>query len=92
MKCITTNVRDLGTGKRQSLEPVLGQKLHDNEQLIIQIVRLGDDHPPPQPEGGPGEDTMPQLPDWCDVYAGLSDQEIAELETAILQRANVTRR
>jgi hypothetical protein len=31
------------------------------------------------------------LPDWCDMYAGLSDAEIEDLESAVLQRANLTR-
>ena len=31
------------------------------------------------------------LPKWCDVYAGLSDDEIAELEKVILIRADLTR-
>ena len=26
------------------------------------------------------------LPDWCDVYEGLSDEEIADIETVILDR------
>lgn len=33
----------------------------------------------------------PQLPAWCDVYDGLTDDEIADLENVILQRADLTR-
>lgn len=36
-------------------------------------------------------DGGPVLPEWCDVYAGLSDQEIAELEQVILRRADFSR-
>ncbi len=31
------------------------------------------------------------LPDWCNVYAGLSDEEIAEIEKIVLRRADLTR-
>jgi hypothetical protein len=31
------------------------------------------------------------LPDWCNVYDGLSDDEIAAAEQVILQRADLTR-
>jgi hypothetical protein len=31
------------------------------------------------------------LPEWCNVYAGLSDDEIAILEKSILTRADLTR-
>lgn len=37
------------------------------------------------------ETVMPTLPEWCNVYAGLSDEEIAELEETILTRADLTR-
>lgn len=31
------------------------------------------------------------LPEWCQVYAGLSDEEIADLERAVLSRADFNR-
>lgn len=34
---------------------------------------------------------MPALPDWCNVYEGLSDEEIADLQRIILQRADLSR-
>lgn len=32
-----------------------------------------------------------KLPEWCNVYAGLTDDEIADLEKRILTRADLTR-
>ncbi len=32
-----------------------------------------------------------QLPEWCDVYDGLSDEEIERLERAISRRLDLTR-
>jgi hypothetical protein len=31
------------------------------------------------------------LPEWCNVYAGLSEDEIDELESVILNRADLSR-
>jgi hypothetical protein len=32
-----------------------------------------------------------QLPDWCNVYEGLSDEEVAEVEAIALDRSHFTR-
>jgi len=32
-----------------------------------------------------------KLPEWCNVYAGLSDEEIADVEKTILTRADLSR-
>jgi hypothetical protein len=40
------------------------------------------------------EQTAPQpgkLPEWCNVYDGLTDEQIAEVEEVILQRSDLTR-
>jgi hypothetical protein len=31
------------------------------------------------------------LPDWCNVYEGLSDEEISEVESVVLDRSGWTR-
>ncbi len=41
----------------------------------------------PQPNSG---ETV-ALPVWCNVYEGLSDEEIADLDRTILTRADLTR-
>ena len=94
MESITRNVRDLEVDKRQSLEVVLGHQLQDNQQVIIQVVTMNIEEKtvtPDQPAAKPNGDGMPQLPDWCNVYDGLTDDEIADLEKTILQRADLTR-
>lgn len=70
------NVRDIASGDRPALEHVIGQRLRENQQVIIQVMTVGEEArgetakqmPPAATEG---------LPDWCNVYDGLSDQEIA---------------
>jgi hypothetical protein len=40
----------------------------------------------------PGNGTaVGMLPEWCNAYAGLTDEEIADLEQTILTRADLTR-
>jgi hypothetical protein len=36
------------------------------------------------------EHSIDELPPWCNVYDGLTDDEIADVESAILERPNLT--
>ena len=84
------NVREIESADRQAMERLLGQPLHENEQLVIRVVTA---KPGPQSscEPPPTSGTMAVLPEWCNVYAGLSDEEIADLERTILARADLAR-
>jgi len=88
MESITRNVRDIKTSQRHVLEDVLGRPLLENQQLLIKIVELDGQ--------GAGETEKPRasgsgLPDWCNVYEGLNDREIADVEEVILQRSDLSR-
>jgi len=75
--------------ERRAFEAALGEKLRDDQRVIIQVVSdvaQGELEPSP-PEVSKGE----ELPEWCHVYDGLSDDEIASLETRILDRNGWTR-
>ena len=91
METIIRNVGDIDSQDRQALEHVLGQPLRANQQLVIRIINRQ-----VQPDG-PAETTTQDrngaavLPEWCNVYAGLSDEEIADLEKTILTRADLSR-
>jgi hypothetical protein len=89
MENVIRNVRDIDQADRQALEHVLGQRLRENQQLVIGIVNL-DATPADQPEAATAADAS-TLPDWCNVYAGLSDEEVADLEQTILTRADMSR-
>ena len=75
METVTRNVRDLGENERSAAERLVGHGLRENQQLIIQVVSvdLGAQAPA-------GDDTGDELPSWCNVYEGLSDEQIADLE------------
>ena len=89
MESIIRNVRDIESSERRVLEHVVGRQLQENQQVIIQIVTLGNELAADQKQ----QDATPanQLPAWCNVYEGLTDDQVAELEEVILQRADLTR-
>lgn len=88
MENIIRDVRDIDNGDRQAIEHVVGQSLRDNQRLVIQIVSLDlkDTEPAAPPVAATGK-----LPAWCNVYEGMTDAEIAELEKTVLTRADLTR-
>lgn len=90
MDTIVRNVGDIDAQDRRALEHVLGQRLEQNQQLVIRVINLNV-APPSQAESSGGTQVSATLPDWCDVYAGLTDNEIADLEKTILTRADLTR-
>jgi hypothetical protein len=86
MESITRNVAEIDATDRQALEHVVGRQLLENQQVVIQIVNID---VPPVPANGkspPGK-----LPEWCNVDAGLSDAEVAEIEQVVLTRADLSR-
>ena len=90
METVIRNVGDIDAHDRLALEHILGHRLQENQQLVIRVVNLQVAPSPPAKSGG-GENGDTVLPDWCNVYAGLSDDEIATLEKTILTRADLTR-
>jgi hypothetical protein len=87
MERITRNVRDLRDDERQVYEAALGAKLRENQQIVLEVVTAA---PNVAPDGRAGSSEARQpaspLPEWCNVYDGLSQDEIAELENVILDR------
>jgi hypothetical protein len=87
MESITRNIRDISPPDKLALEHVIGRQLAENQQIIIQICSLSPQADSPETTKQKGA----SLPDWCNVYAGLSDDEVASLERTVLQRADLTR-
>lgn len=74
MESISRAVREFAAPDRQAIEHLLGHPLRDDQQVTISV----------QPGESPGQ-TFP-LPSWLNLYAGLTDDEVNELEQVILQR------
>jgi hypothetical protein len=84
METITRQVGELRPNERSAAELLLGHRLRGTERLILQVL---DDSVPP-----PAEDSRPPqtLPDWCNVYEGLSDEEVENIQRSIA-RCSLTR-
>ena len=86
METVTRNIRDLPLSDRSALERVVGHQLGETQQVIVNVVDLGLSNDVP-----PDNETDSQVPEWWNIYEGLSDAEIDRLDQAIRQRANLTR-
>jgi hypothetical protein len=86
METIIRNVCDLPQNERSAAEQLIGHSLRENQKLVIQVVNV--DLADGRSANGTGEG---KLPDWCNVYEGLTDEQIADLEKAILTRADLSR-
>jgi hypothetical protein len=87
METIIKNVRDISLPDKLALEHVIGQQLAENQQVTIQICSLD-----LQTESAEAEtESAHRLPDWCNVYAGLTEKQVEDIEQVVLQRANLTR-
>jgi hypothetical protein len=85
METIIHNFGALSEAGRSAAETLVGHSLAENQQFVIQIVNQ--DAPAPEAASAAAD----ELPEWCNVYAGLSDGEIATLEQAISRRLDLTR-
>jgi hypothetical protein len=90
MDAVIRKVRDIEESERHVLEHVFGRLLHEDQQVILQVVALGGAAAqPPEARDTPDSD---ELPDWCNVYEGLTAEQVADLESVILERADLSRR
>lgn len=85
MENIVVDVRDMDGADRRTIEHLVGTTLQDDQRLVIQIVNPQQNDLRAFSGAAAGE-----LPDWCNVYEGLNDVEIAEIEQSII-RSNDTR-
>ena len=96
MESISYSVTDLSADQRHAFEGVLGQPLRDDQCVIVQLADTKAAESAGQsPSEGRSETAKSVdvgiLPDWCAVFADLSDEEFAEIEAAILTRADLSR-
>ena len=87
MNAITRNVKDIGTADRRALEHVIGRTLTDGQRLLISVI----DAELSAPESVAAEHSHAMLPDWCNVYHGLTDEAVTKREEVILTRADLSR-
>lgn len=92
MESISRKVGDLTATERQVYETVLGHQLHAGQRIIVQLIDVDASDAKAKstvsPQGiGSQQIGNAQLPEWCDVYRGLSDEEVEAVEESILARS-----
>ncbi|MEX0702467.1 MAG: hypothetical protein WD069_10265 [Planctomycetales bacterium] len=91
MKSITRNVRDMSAADREAFEHVIGERLCEDQRILIEVVDAGASMQRATAEPPRETGAVPDVPDWWKIYEGLSDEEIDQLDEAIRQRADLTR-
>jgi hypothetical protein len=86
MDSITRSVRDIELADRRALEKVIGTQLAENQKVVIQVLNL--DIPSAEQKDFDRQAQSRMLPEWCNVYEGLSDAEIADLESSIVRSSD----
>jgi len=75
MQTIMRNVSDIPAGDIPALEHLIGAPLRPSQQIIVQVV----EREPIENDVAPGSGEA-KLPEWCNVYEGLTDEEVDRLE------------
>jgi len=85
METVIRKVDEIEGADRQAIERLVGHQLQPDQQLVIQVIdkdRLKELE---------SVDVASGLPAWCNVYEGLSEQDLLKIEETILSRANLSR-
>jgi hypothetical protein len=83
MDSIVRNVGELSANERHVYESVFGLPLRDDQRVIVQLADADVSQIAPATNNG-GDN----LPPGYTIWADLSDAEIADLESAVLQRSD----
>lgn len=91
MDTIVRYVRDIDADGRRALEHLLGRRLDEDQQLVIRVLT-----PDKGPAAEPGSEVRTagpsaRLPEWCNVFDGLTDNQVGDVEGAIVRRSDLTR-
>lgn len=97
MVSITRLVDNLTQPERQVYEAVLGRELHAGQKVLLQLIEdeapfsEEEQQPSPSHQSTSINGAHSPLPEWCDVFRGLSDEEIDAVDKAILSRSHTSR-
>jgi hypothetical protein len=81
----TIDVVTLDATHRQAIEDLIGVQLQANQRLIIGVTEIEQAVSEGTPRGAQS------LDDWTNVYEGLSNEQIDEIDRIAKTRANLTR-
>jgi hypothetical protein len=84
----TRNVAEIAPADRKALEHLLRAALMDGQQVTLRVVSAAECKARADGDYDNAGDT---LPDGCNVYEDLSDQEVAAIEAVMLRRVELAR-
>ena len=73
-------VREMTPDERSALERLLGHSLNDAQRLAVQVLNEC-----AQDNSQQAQQPAMELPAWFNVYEGLSEAEIADIESSIFR-------
>ncbi len=79
------DVMALDANHRRALEEVIGVQLQGNQRLTIDVTEIS------QPRTRETPRPRQTVQDWTNVYEGLTDEQIEEIDRIAKTRANLTR-
>jgi hypothetical protein len=79
------DVTSLDAEHRRALEEVIGTQLQRNQRLLISVTEVNVTPAQRACRGGQS------IRDWTDVYEGLSDEEVRDIDREVNTRADLTR-
>jgi hypothetical protein len=88
MDTVIRHVHELDAADRREIERVIGQSLSDDQQVLLRAMPS---------DGKPSESSATngaaagQWPEWCNIFYGLSEPDIDEVDSVIRHRADLTR-
>lgn len=81
MKTLVKSVKDMEAAERSTIERIVGERLEDNQRLFIRIT---DDLQNAVNSKVNGK-VESELPEWCNIYEGLSTHEVEKLSDSIMR-------
>jgi hypothetical protein len=89
MDQVSHNVCDITASDRRALEHLVGQRLADDQQVVIQVVAATGKHPQNPDAISNSESNTP--PTYWRVFDGLSAEQTQQLDATLQQRPNFSR-
>jgi len=80
MEIIHFSIDALNPSARQAMESVVGHPLRTDQRLVIQVLEA-------ETASASGGTANTELPEWCDVFAGLTSEEVAAVDASIASRS-----
>jgi len=84
MENVIRSVSDMTSADRLVIENFLGTHLTEDQKVSIRVLDAGSRPLEKADAGSKGQQLSP-LPEWCNVYHGLSDAQVAEIESSIVR-------